>query len=84
MRQIAPKASADDSLGGERLICRSVRPDVVSYSSAITACGKAGQRRRALALLGDMRVEGVPPNVRFFVVVFLRSGIFPCCLSETS
>lgn len=41
-----------------------VRPDVVSYSAAITACGNGGQRSRALALLEEMRAEGVPPNVR--------------------
>lgn len=41
-----------------------VRPDVVSYSAAITACGNGGQRSRALALLEEMRADGVPPNVR--------------------
>lgn len=41
-----------------------VRPDVVTYSAAISACANAGQRRRALELLHDMRADGVPPNVR--------------------
>lgn len=40
-----------------------VRPDVVSYSAAITACGNSGEWRRALALLRVMREQGVPPNV---------------------
>lgn len=42
-----------------------VRPDVFSYSAAITACGNCGEWRRALALLQVMREQGVPPNVRF-------------------
>lgn len=42
-----------------------VRPDVFSYSAAITACGNCGEWRRALALLRVMREQGVPPNVRF-------------------
>ena len=41
-----------------------VRPDVFSYSAAITACGNCGEWRRALALLRVMRTQGVPPNVR--------------------
>lgn len=49
--------------GGPGLGKAVVRPDVVSYSAAITACGNAGQRRRALTLLSDMRAEGVFPNV---------------------
>lgn len=49
--------------GGLRLGKAVVRPDVVSFSAAITACGNAGQRRRALTLLSDMRAEGVFPNV---------------------
>ncbi|CAN0137278.1 unnamed protein product [Scytosiphon promiscuus] len=40
-----------------------VRPDVVSYSAAITACGNSGEWRRAVALLRVMREQGVPPNV---------------------
>ncbi|CAM9959516.1 unnamed protein product, partial [Ectocarpus sp. 8 AP-2014] len=41
----------------------AVRPDVFSYSAAITACGNCGEWRRALALLRVMREQGVPPNV---------------------
>lgn len=45
----------------------AVRPDVFSYSAAITACGNCGEWRRALALLRVMREQGVPPNVSFCV-----------------
>lgn len=51
-----------------------VRPDVFSYSAAITACGNCGEWRRALALLQVMREQGVPPNVRFLEKI--QSGIF--------
>lgn len=40
-----------------------IRPDVVSYSAAITALGRGRQRHRALKLLREMREEGVAPNV---------------------
>lgn len=52
-----------------------VRPDVFSYSAAITACGNCGEWRRALALLRVMREQGVPPNVRF--VLRINSDNFP-------
>lgn len=48
-----------------------VRPDVFSYSAAITACGNCGEWRRALAMLRVMREQGVTPNVR-------------CCTRDTS
>ena len=55
--------------GGPGLGKAVVRPDVVSFSAAITACGNAGQRRRALTLLSDMRAEGVFPNVSHLQLV---------------
>lgn len=68
MRRAATEAYANGDLGAGRKGREFIFPDVVSYSAAITACGNAGQRRRALALLGDMRAEGVRPNVSFFGV----------------
>lgn len=38
-------------------------PDVYSFTSAITACGAAGQGDRALKLLREMQEAGIPPNV---------------------
>lgn len=52
-----------------------IHPDVISYSSAITACGNAGQWRRALVLLRDMRAEGVAPNVSLFHYFFSSSFV---------
>lgn len=66
----AKKANSDDA---EDVPAKSpaphtvVRPDVFSYSAAITACGNCGEWRRALALLRVMREQGVPPNVRFML-----------------
>lgn len=51
-----------------------VRPDVFSYSAAITACGNCGEWRRALALLRVMREQGVPPNVRAVDQSMLLAG----------
>lgn len=61
------KASSDDAEGVSTKSTAPptiVRPDVFSYSAAITACGNCGEWRRALALLRVMREQGVPPNVR--------------------
>ena len=40
-----------------------VRPDVISYNAAISACEKAGRCDDALSLLQKMREDGVQPNV---------------------
>ena len=37
-------------------------PDVVSFSSAISACAKSGRWRAALELLDEMQVAGIAPN----------------------
>lgn len=61
----ADRENWGDDPGGGRAITNpnAIRPDVFTFSTAITACANAGQRRRALALLEDMRAEGVVPNV---------------------
>lgn len=66
MRRAAAEAYANGDLGAGPKGRELIVPDVFSYSAAITACGNAGQRRRALALLSDMRAEGVRPNVSCF------------------
>lgn len=49
-------------------------PDVVSYSTAVAACARAGQWRRTLALLELMRREGPAPNSATF------SGAIAACV----
>jgi pentatricopeptide repeat domain-containing protein 1 len=44
----------------------AVKPDVISFNTAIDACAKAGQWERALSLLVAMKSVGVTPNVRTF------------------
>lgn len=59
-----PAAGIDGGAAMSPSAPAAVRPDVFSYSAAITACGNCGEWRRALALLRVMREQGVPPNVR--------------------
>jgi len=40
-----------------------IKPDVITYSAAISACEKGGQWEKALALLQQMRGVGITPNV---------------------
>lgn len=49
-------------------------PDVISYSTAVAACARAGQWRRTLALLELMRREGPAPNSATF------SGAIAACV----
>ena len=39
-----------------------MKPDVVSYTLAIDACGEAGEWERACVLLDKMRHDGVEPD----------------------
>lgn len=75
----AARRSGDDSEGAPANPPPAptvVRPDVFSYSAAITACGNCGEWRRALALLRVMRTQGVPPNVRLLCVCTFRMSAF--------
>ncbi|CAN0038447.1 unnamed protein product, partial [Choristocarpus tenellus] len=38
-------------------------PNVITYNSCITACGRGKQWKTALSLLGEMKANGVVPNV---------------------
>lgn len=44
---------------------KGVPPDVYSYNSAISACGREAKWQQALALLSEMEREGseVPPDL---------------------
>lgn len=54
--------SGETRLGTDRR--RTVpAPDVYSFTSAIMACGVAGQSHRALQVLRQMKASGVPPSV---------------------
>ena len=50
-----------------------VRPDVISYNAAISACEKAGRCDDALSLLQKMREDGVQPDV------YSYSGAIQAC-----
>ena len=41
---------------------RAINPDVFSYSTAISACGKGGQWKSAVNLLREMVERGIQPN----------------------
>ena len=47
----------------ERMQAAGVAPNVVSYSAAMNACGKAGQWEKALALLEEMPANGATPDL---------------------
>ncbi len=47
----------------ERCESAGVNPDVITYSSAISACEKGGQWQRALDLLARCESAGIKPNV---------------------
>ena len=39
-----------------------IKPDVISYSAAISACEKADDSKTALALLFEMKESGIEPK----------------------
>jgi pentatricopeptide repeat protein len=45
---------------------RSIKPNARSYTIAVDACGRGGEWRRALALLEEMEIRGIPANVSTF------------------
>lgn len=61
------------------------RPDVVSYTSALDALGRAGDLDGAAALLHEMEARGDPaPNVRTYTAVMrdaARAGQWERCLA---
>ena len=54
---------------------KGIAPNVISYSSAITACGNGGKRELAIGLLREMEGKGIAPNVISFnsaIIALLR------------
>ena len=47
----------------EELRHNGLEGDVITYSAAISACGKVKQSQKALELLEEMRQNGMEPNV---------------------
>ena len=44
-------------------------PDVIAYTAAIGGCAVAGEYKRAIKLLKEMKIKGVEPNVVTFTAV---------------
>ena len=56
-----------------------MRPNAIVYSSAISACGSAGEWRRALDLLDEMISLGISPNTITYnaaIQACERSGVW--------
>ena len=45
------------------------QPDVMAYTTAIAGCSEAGEFTHAISLIGEMRKEGIQPNVMTFSAV---------------
>ena len=46
----------------EEMQAEGIPANTITYSAAISACGKGAQWQRALLLLEDMQAEGVPAD----------------------
>jgi len=51
-----------------------IAPDVVTYSTALAACGEAGKWEKALSLLKEMSSLGVQPNVVAYTAAISACG----------
>ena len=60
-------------------VWRGCERSVITYSSLISACEKAGELQLALDLFGEMHAEGVQPNT-----VTYNSLITACAQGELS
>ncbi len=60
------------------MVWRGCERSVITYSSLISACEKAGQWELALELFSEMQLEGCRPNV-----VTYNSLITACAQGET-
>ena len=47
----------------EAMKIRNIAPDIVSYSAAISACGKCRQWEKSLELFAEMKRMDIRPNV---------------------
>lgn len=57
--------------------------DVYTYSGAITACGKGGQARRALSLLGEMVKNHGETHCTALNETVNESGGWPPCFCSS-
>ena len=57
-------------------------PDVIAYTAAIGGCAVAGEYRRAIQLLKEMRGKGVEPNVVTFTAVI--SACASACANQNN
>jgi len=53
-------------------------PDVMAYTAAIAGCSEAGEYATAMSLIGEMRREGIRPNVVTF------SAVINACASASA
>ena len=64
----------------EDMVARGCERNVITYSSLISACEKAGQWRLALQLFDEMHRDGCKPNVvtHNALIAACGQGIFSC------
>ena len=48
---------------------QGVKPNFITFSTFIFACGKAGKAQQALRVFDEMIASGVEPNVAIFCAV---------------
>ena len=53
---------------------KGVESDLITYSAANSACGKAKQLGKAMKLLAEMRQKGLAPDVITFNAVVCACG----------
>ncbi len=67
----AATVAADPGLSSSRA---GVAPDVLTYSTAMAACGEAGKWEKVLELLAEMPSMGVSPNVVAYTAAVAACG----------
>ena len=52
---------------------QGLQPNVITYNSLISACGKSGKAERALQFFAKMQQQGLRPNVITYNAVIIAS-----------
>jgi pentatricopeptide repeat protein len=76
--RVTEALSAFDAMRASARRGEGPQPDVVTFSTAIHACGLAGDAHRAMALLREMAAAGVPPSSRTYgscIVACEKAGL---------